>query len=78
MMCGCFHCLRTFEATAVIDWIDDGETPLCPYCGMDSVMLEVTDLTTLWRMRARRFGMEGLAALGEGPFSVAGPLDNEN
>jgi len=55
MWCGCFYCLRTYPATEVVDWIDDGETPLCPHCGIDSVMLEVTDLGTLLSMRSRRF-----------------------
>ena len=72
MLCGCFHCLRTFEATSVIDWIDDGETPLCPFCGVDSVMLEVTDLTTLWQMRVRRFGLP--AAPDDAPISLVSPV----
>ena len=55
MWCGCFYCLRTYPATEVIDWIDDGETPLCPHCGIDAVMAEVTDLGTLLAMRSRRF-----------------------
>ena len=25
MYCGCFHCLQVYEASEVIDWIDDGE-----------------------------------------------------
>ena len=40
--CGCFHCLRTFKASAVTDWApesDGGEvTALCPFCGIDSVL----------------------------------------
>ena len=40
--CGCFHCLRTFDAAAVVDWTREGdgqeETALCPFCGSDSVM----------------------------------------
>ena len=30
MECSCFCCLQTFPAVEVIDWIDDGDTPLCP------------------------------------------------
>jgi hypothetical protein len=56
MWCGCFCCLHTFAATEVIDWIDDGDTPLCPFCGMDSVLPGVTDLAELWVLRERRFG----------------------
>ena len=56
MWCGCFHCLQVYEATEVIDWIDDGETPLCPRCGVDAVMLGVTDLMELLTMHRTRFG----------------------
>lgn len=56
MYCGCFHCLRVYDATEVIDWIDDGETPLCPHCGVDAVMLGVTDLMELLTMHRIRFG----------------------
>ena len=56
MYCGCFHCLQVYEATEVIDWIDDGETPLCPLCGVDAVMLGVTDLMELLQMHRTRFG----------------------
>ena len=56
MFCGCFHCLHIYEATEVIDWIDDGETPLCPHCGVDAVMLGVTDLSELLAMHRTRFG----------------------
>ena len=55
MYCGCFHCLEVYEATEVIDWIDDGETPLCPRCGVDAVMIGVTDLAELLTMHRIRF-----------------------
>jgi hypothetical protein len=56
MYCGCFHCLQVYEATTVIDWVDDGETPLCPLCGVDAVMIGVTDLMELLTMHRIRFG----------------------
>ena len=38
-ICGCFHCCRTFTATVIEEWLDDGNgTALCPYCGIDSVI----------------------------------------
>lgn len=55
MECGCFHCLTVFPAAEVIDWADDGNTPLCPYCGSDAVV-EVTDLVELMRLHRQRFG----------------------
>ena len=36
--CGCFSCSRVFDATEVVDYIDDGETALCPYCSVDAVI----------------------------------------
>jgi len=56
MDCGCFCCLQTFAAAEVIDWIDDGDTPLCPFCGIAAVLPGVTDLVQLFRLRERRFG----------------------
>jgi hypothetical protein len=55
MWCGCFCCLQIFRASDVIDWIDDGDTPLCPHCGMAALLPDVTDLETLWKLRERRF-----------------------
>ena len=55
MWCGCFHCLQVFDAAGVVDWIDDGETPLCPRCGVDAVMAGVTDIMELLTMQRMRF-----------------------
>jgi hypothetical protein len=56
MECGCFQCLTVFPAAEVIDWIDDGVTPLCPYCGSDALVEGATDLMELWQLHVRRFG----------------------
>lgn len=56
MECGCFGCLQTFPPEAVIDWTDDGDTPLCPYCGISAVLPGVTDFVELFRLHERRFG----------------------
>lgn len=41
-ICGCFHCLSTFDPKEVTQWIDGpigaGMTALCPRCGIDSVL----------------------------------------
>ena len=34
---GCFHCLKIFASSEVIEWLADG-TVLCPYCDIDSVL----------------------------------------
>ncbi|MEM6502959.1 MAG: cytoplasmic protein [Cyanobacteria bacterium P01_C01_bin.89] len=39
--CGCFYCCKIFNPSAIDRWIDEpggGETALCPYCGIDSVI----------------------------------------
>jgi hypothetical protein len=37
-LCGCFYCLEVFPASKIRDWTDDGDTALCPNCGVDSVI----------------------------------------
>lgn len=55
--CGCFHCMALFPAGAVAAWTDEGETALCPRCGMDAVVpaealrlgvAELADLRRRW------------------------------
>ena len=36
--CGCFACRRIFPANEVVDYIDNGETAMCPYCDTDAVI----------------------------------------
>lgn len=35
---GCFYCLDMFNPSTISEWIDDGETALCPHCNVDSVI----------------------------------------
>jgi hypothetical protein len=37
-LCGCFYCFATFPPTDISEWIDDGQTALCPKCEIDSVI----------------------------------------
>jgi hypothetical protein len=42
-LCGCFYCLEEFPPTAIGEWCDEdstgeGQTALCPRCGIDSVI----------------------------------------
>jgi NAD-dependent SIR2 family protein deacetylase len=68
MRCGCFCCLQAFEPAEVIDWIDDGETPVCPYCGVAAVLPGVTDFVELYRLHQRRYGAgTGTLLPGEEP-----------
>jgi hypothetical protein len=38
--CGCFYCLNIFSSSEIQQWIDNGQTAMCPYCGIDSVIGE--------------------------------------
>ena len=38
--CGCFYCLEVFAPSAIVDWVDNETTALCPKCGIDSVIGE--------------------------------------
>lgn len=44
--CGCFHCLRVFPSNRILEWIDNGETALCPICGIDGVLSSNTSSVT--------------------------------
>jgi len=41
-LCGCFYCLEVFPPSEIEDWTDDGDTALCPKCGIDSVIGSVS------------------------------------
>lgn len=55
---GCFCCLKAFPAKDVCEYSEDGDTALCPKCGIDSVVGDATgyeitpdalrDLRELW------------------------------
>lgn len=36
--CGCFYCGAIFSSSEIMDWVDGGQTALCPKCGIDSVI----------------------------------------
>ncbi|WP_337867994.1 cytoplasmic protein [Meiothermus sp.] len=57
--CGCFYCLRIFPPSEIEEWIDEGQTALCPYCGIDAVLgsasgAQITE-DFLGQMRERYF-----------------------
>jgi hypothetical protein len=39
--CGCFYCRKTFSPLVIEEWIHEELTPLCPFCGIDSVLGEL-------------------------------------
>ena len=42
-ICGCFYCKNIFYAVDITEWTDEGQTALCPYCGVDSVIPNPTE-----------------------------------
>jgi hypothetical protein len=36
--CGCFDCLSIYDGDIVKEWIDDGQTAICPICKIDTVL----------------------------------------
>lgn len=57
---GCFYCCRIYPATEIREWTDDGTTPLCPSCGIDSVLGDVqTELTKSILAQMHDYAFEG-------------------
>lgn len=38
--CSCFYCLARFEGSEVKQWVDGGQTAVCPRCFIDAVLPE--------------------------------------
>ena len=43
-LCGCFYCKEMFRPDRIVEWIDEGDTALCPICGIDSVIADGSGL----------------------------------
>ena len=41
-LCGCFYCLELFAPDEITEWIDEDATALCPRCGIDAVIGELS------------------------------------
>lgn len=53
--CGCSNCQRLFAFKDIADFWDEGDTPVCPFCGMDTVVVETADMNvTAERLKAMR------------------------
>jgi uncharacterized paraquat-inducible protein A len=37
-LCGCSYCISVFVPSEIVEWIDDGQTAICPRCPVDSVI----------------------------------------
>jgi hypothetical protein len=58
-VCGCFYCLAIYGPSEIEHWVDDDGTPLCPKCGIDSVIGSASGFPInkkfLSKMKARWF-----------------------
>lgn len=36
--CACYHCCTFFTTSEIEEWVDKGETALCPNCKIDAVL----------------------------------------
>ena len=36
--CACFYCKQSFLSAEVSEWVDAGQTAICPKCGIDAVL----------------------------------------
>ena len=54
--CGCFYCKSIYDPRKITEWVDDGKTALCPYCGIDAVIPDTEEypLTTAFLKKMYR------------------------
>ena len=50
-VCGCYYCLKQFPSTQINQWWDEdedgiGQTAVCPFCWIDSVIGDSVALVT--------------------------------
>jgi hypothetical protein len=58
-LCGCFYCETIFLGDKVSNYIDEGQTALCPICNVDSVIAsdkkEIVNQSILKAMHSKYF-----------------------
>lgn len=38
---GCYYCISIYDVTEIKEWTDNGETAICPKCGVDAVISKI-------------------------------------
>ncbi len=63
---GCFHCLRLMPPDSIGEWVrdGDGETGVCPFCGIDSLLprMDVKTCLVLFELQRAYFGTTASSA----------------
>jgi NAD-dependent SIR2 family protein deacetylase len=56
-LAGCFHCCNIFRPEQVIEFTDNGQTCICPLCGVDAVVgdMGIPDEITLDKLKKTKF-----------------------
>ena len=39
--CSCYYCISSFKKEEIQQWTDQGQTAICPLCGIDSVLGDI-------------------------------------
>jgi hypothetical protein len=76
-ICGCFHCFKEFPFGRIAEWIDDDQTALCPYCGVDAVLgfaFPTADQELLHEMHDRWFKPSIPLTPDEWKYAVEGDI----
>jgi len=55
-VCGCYHCINTFDVEEVTEFVDNGTTALCPHCGVDSIIPGTVNKFFLEKAYQKYFG----------------------
>ena len=53
--CVCYFCLRTMDGSEIEEWADDGDTALCPFCTIDAIVPNETDVDNLKQAHLKSF-----------------------
>ncbi|MCW7551608.1 hypothetical protein NX722_02900 [Endozoicomonas gorgoniicola] len=54
--CGCYYCCEIFNGNTITEFVDGSKTAICPLCGVDSVIIKVTDKNELKELNTKWFG----------------------
>ena len=51
---GCYYCLRSYCPSHIKEWINDDQTALCGFCGIDAVipgeLLHACEILNCWQV----------------------------
>lgn len=56
VVCGCYFCCKVVDGGEIDEWTDGGNTAICPECGVDAIVVGISDEKVLWKMFKRWFG----------------------